>query len=129
MFTSPLLWFTVRTRTRHLWRILLSTPTVTPTITSLACEGYTDEVRLQVVLDIRYPWQRIASKTMPHELAHVAASEREIEDHEQEELMVRTIATPLFDILSRTPFKMHVPPRPVEYARFRRWALKVDPFD
>ncbi len=129
MFTKPLEWFSVRSRPRHKWRFLLSTPTLSPFLTSLECEGYTEAVRQEVVLDVRYPWRRIASMTMPHELGHVSVNEREIEDPEQEETMVRAIAVPMFDLLSRPPFRIQTPPRPAEYARFRRWALRVDPFD
>ena len=128
-FTRALFWFSVRVRTRYTWCIYLSTPRLSPLLTTLHCEGYTQPVSRQVVIDVRYPWERVANAILPHELAHVAADERDIEDAEFEETIVRALSIPYFDMLSRHPFELKSPKRPKEYSKFRRWALKVDPWE
>ena len=124
-FREPLLWFSLRTRVRHVWRVYLSTPTLSPFLETGACEGYTEAIRRQVVLDIRYPWARIERETCPHELTHVALCEREIEVPEDEERMVVLTSVPLFWVYRQLGAAM--PPKPPRYAEFRRWARKVDP--
>ena len=128
-FSNPLPWFEFRDRVRRAWRVMLSTPTLSPYLKTCGdhgCEGYTDKVRRVVVLDVRYPWARVVS-TLLHELGHVAADERDLEDDEQEESAVRMLSVPLLEIARHAPFGMQIPAKPARYAAFRRWARKRDP--
>lgn len=128
MFTNPLPWFEFRDRVRRGWRVVLSTPTASSYLRIGNCEGYTDKVAHIIVLDIRYPWPRVIA-TLLHELGHAAADERDLEDTDLEETLVRLLSVPLLEIARHSPFKMQIPPKPKRYAAYRRWALSVDPWE
>lgn len=124
MLGRPLLWFTFRDRTGHKWRVLFSTPTVSPMLAD--AYGYT--TMYTVVLDVRYQWQMIV-RTLGHELGHVALFDREDILPLAEEAAVTLVASALTSLLSRKPFGVRLPPKPSGYASYKRWARKVDPLD
>jgi len=126
-FYGPVLWFKLRDRLRRTWRVEFSCPTLTPTQASLAggCDGFCDNGAHKVVIDIRNKWAK-QQEVLLHELGHVAASEREGVPEKTEEQAVYLVATPLLHILLKPPFSLVLPPRPAEWAKFRRWARFVD---
>lgn len=130
MYTRPLLWFRFRDRLGRGWRVLLSTPDLSPDLGTLAggCEGYTNYQTRCLCIDARYPWERIVP-VLFHEMGHVAAYERESISPKLEETAVRMVTGPLLGIVTAPPFNMKVPRRPAGFARFQRWALEVDPLD
>lgn len=124
MLGLPLLWFTFRDRPGNKWRVLFSTPSVSPILAE--AYGYTTE--RTVVLDVRYPWGRIV-RTLGHELGHVVLYDRDDIDMDKEEAAVALVAHPLAALLSKPPFGLAYPPRPSGYLTYKRWARKVDPLD
>jgi hypothetical protein len=127
MYSAPLEWFVFRDRLRRQWRVLLSTPSITPMLRELVggCDGFADPQSKTIVLDVRRKWADVQG-TMFHELAHAASDERDEDDGAFEERAVRFVAMPMYWVLSREPFGLRFPSKPEGYEKFRTWCRRTD---
>lgn len=121
--SRALLWFTFRTRIGVRWRVLLSTPAIHAYLRTAECEGYTDPVRHEIVLDVRYPWARVAHETAPHEIMHAAIAERELEPEDDERTVTITSA-PAWAVA--VALGARTPRAPSGLRAFRRAAIALD---
>jgi len=125
MFKTPLEWFRFTDRISKRWRVYFTTPTITKELTEMNCQGFLQPNRRHIYIDIRYDWVT-QKEILIHELGHAAVMERESADRGLQEKAVVLVTIPLLGIISRKPFKFELPPRPLPWEEYRKWAVRTD---
>lgn len=116
---EPLLWFTVKDRSKHLWRIYLTCQAVSPELNGNAGMTFYNERR--ILVDVKtHSYDQ--DDTALHELMHVALNSAELPT-ETEEYVVAS-ATPHLLYMLQKVGKLRFPPRPAGYNSLARYARR-----